>query len=393
MDAADARSVTVTDVETTRIGETFEWTLVRVTTDAGISGIGEAVLGPAADRYIDRVKDRLIGKTPVDAGARVAELFDRLSYLGAMNGVGVTAISGIDIALHDLAGKLLEVPAHSLLGGKHRESVRVYCDVHAGEHLHDAPDAGADAYRPAAYARAAEEVVEEGWDAIKFDLDTPKRHRGDPRNKHLNGRAIEYRVEIVEAVLEAVGHRADVAFDCHWSYSPDTARRLAVALEDRDVWWVEDLVPPENDDIQALVTQGTTTTITAGENVYRAEGARRLLEQHGVDILHPDVPKTGGMAETKRMAEMARTAHVPLALHNVASPIGTMASAQVGAVCPNFLALEYHARDVEWWADVIEEDVLSPGEIVVSDRPGLGVTLDEAVVDTYRREDATPFGV
>ncbi|WP_436925988.1 mandelate racemase/muconate lactonizing enzyme family protein [Halosimplex amylolyticum] len=388
----DVRDVSITDVQTARIGGNFEWLLVRIYTDAGVTGTGEAVLGPAADAYVDFAKDRIIGKNPVDVDARLTELYDGLSYLGSQNGVGVTAISGIDLALHDLAGKLLEVPAYQLLGGKHRDEVRVYCDVHAGDHLRDALAADdAAAYRPEAYADAAEEVLAEGWDALKFDLDSPDAHVRDPKNKHLNGPAIEYRAEIVDTVTDRVGDRADVAFDCHWSWTADTVRRLAGQLDPTDVWWLEDTVPPENHDLQMKVTEETDVTIAAGENVYRVEGARRLIENQGLDVFHPDVPKNGGMHETKKMANMAKAYHIPVALHNVASPVGTMASAHVGAAVSNFLALEYHARDVEWWGDVVEEDVLSAGRIELPDEPGLGVTLDMDTVAAHLKDGETLF--
>ncbi|WP_435102929.1 mandelate racemase/muconate lactonizing enzyme family protein [Halarchaeum sp. P4] len=388
----EVRDVEITDVQTTRIGTTFEWTLVRVYTDAGVTGTGEMVLGPKADAYVEHATERIVGKSPLDIDARMTELYDGLSYLGGMNGVGVTAMSGIDVALHDLAGKLLEVPAYQLLGGKHRDAVRVYCDVHAGEHLHDAAASDDDgAYRPEAYADAAQAVVEEGWDAVKFDLDSPDKHVIDRKNKHLNARAIDYRADIVRAVTERVGDRADVAFDCHWSWTGDTVRRLASAVEEYDVWWLEDTVPPENHDVQMYVTHNTDVTIAAGENVYRVEGARRLVENQGIDVIHPDVPKNGGMLETKKIADMAKTYYIPLALHNVASPVGTMASAHVGAAASNFLALEYHARDVPWWGDVVEEDVLEPGRIDLPDDPGLGVTLDMDVVEEHLLEGEDLF--
>ncbi|WP_338003294.1 mandelate racemase/muconate lactonizing enzyme family protein [Natronoglomus mannanivorans] len=389
---SDVRDVTITDVQTTRIGETFEWTLVRIYTDAGVTGTGEMVLGPKADAYVDYAKNIIVGKNPVDIDARCTELFDFLSYQGGINGVGVTAISGIDVALHDLAGKLLDVPAYQLLGGKHRDDVRVYCDVHAGDHLHEADgEADEDPYDPEAYAAAAEEVVGEGWDAIKFDLDTPDKHVIDRRNKHLNARAVDFRASIVEAVTEQVGDRADVAFDCHWSWTGDTVRRLASAVEAYDVWWLEDTVPPENHDVQEYVTHNTDTTIAAGENIYRVEGARQLIENQGLDVIHPDVPKNGGMLETKKIANMAKAYYIPLALHNVASPVGTMASAHVAAAASNFLALEYHARDVDWWDDVVDESILEPGRIEVPDEPGLGVEVDLDVVEAHMKDGEELF--
>ncbi len=390
MRETDARDVAITDVQTARVESGFHWTFIRITTDVGVTGVGEAVLGPNANAYIEHAKELIIGKNPVDIDARCTDLFDGSCFLGGMNGVGVTAISGIDIALHDLAGKLLGIPAYQLIGGKHRDTVRVYCDSHAGEHLHQTDD---DSYSPEAYADAAETVVADGFDALKFDLDGPDRHEQDGRNKHLNARAIEHRREIVETVIDRVGDRADVAFDCHWSWSGDTGRRLASALEPYDVWWLEDAVPPENHEVQTYVTHNTDTTIAAGENLYRVEGSRRLIENQGIDIFHPDVPKTGGMLETKRAANMAKAYSIPLALHNVASPLGTMASAHVGAAASNFLALEFHARDIEWWDDLVTESdpLIQDGRITVPDAPGLGVELDHDVLTDHLVDGETMF--
>ncbi|GAB6878185.1 mandelate racemase/muconate lactonizing enzyme family protein [Halorubrum gandharaense] len=372
------RDVTITDVQTARLDSEFEWTLVRVYTDAGVAGTGEAVLAPGAAAYVEHFRDRLVGQNPLQIDAILTRLFDGHAHVGAMSGVGVAAVSAIDIALHDLAGKLLGVPAHQLLGGSHRDAVRVYCDCHAGDHLYDAE--GDDDYTPAAYADAAEEVIAEGFDAVKFDLDGPTPHDGDRRNRHLNANAIDHKAEIVEAVTERVGDRADVAFDCHWSWTSDSVRRLSRAIADYDVWWLEDPVPPENHDLQIDVATDVDVTVAAGENAYRIEGARRLIENGGVDVFHPDVPKTGGMYETKKVADLAKAYAVPVALHNVASPLGTMASAHVAASVSNFLALEYHARDDPEWGSLIEESPLEDGHIVLPDAPGLGVQLDEAAV-------------
>jgi gluconate/galactonate dehydratase len=293
-----------------------------------------------------------------------------MSGEGSIGGVTVTAISGIEVALHDLAGKLLDVPAYQLLGGKYRDEVRVYCDCHT-----------ADEADPEACADEAERVVEElGYDALKFDLDVPSGHEKDRANRHLRNPEIEHKARIVEAVTERVGARADVSFDCHWTFSGGSAKRLAGALEEYDVWWLEDPVPPENHDVQREVTRSTTTPIAVGENVYRKHGQRRLLEEQACDIVAPDLPKVGGMRETRKIADMADTYYVPVAMHNVASPVGTMAGAQVGAAIPNALAVEYHSYQLDWWEDLVEEPVIEDGSIEVPEEPGLGVTLDMDVV-------------
>ncbi|NHN57955.1 MULTISPECIES: mandelate racemase/muconate lactonizing enzyme family protein [Halorussus] len=375
------RDVEITDVQTTMVDGNFPWTLVRVYTDAGVVGTGEAYWGAGVPELVERMKPFVVGENPLDIDRLYEHLIQKMSGEGSIQGVTVTAISGIEIALHDVAGKLLDVPAYQLLGGKYRDQVRVYCDCHAGEE--------AD---PESNAAEAERVVEElGYDALKFDLDVPSGHEKDRANRHLRNPEIDHKVEIVEAVTEAVGDRADVAFDCHWTFSAGSAKRLASALEEYDIWWLEDPVPPENLDVQANVTHSTTTPIAAGENVYRKHGQRRLVEEQAVDIVAPDMPKTGGMRETRKIADMADTYYIPVAMHNVSSPVATMASAHVGAAIPNSLAVEYHSYQLGWWEDLVEEDVIEDGHITVPEEPGLGVTLDMDTVEEHMVEGEELF--
>ena len=375
------RDVEITDVQTTMVDGNFPWTLVRVYTDAGVVGTGEAYWGAGAPELIERMKPFVIGENPLDIDRMTEHLVQKMSGEGSLGGVTVTAISGIEVALHDLAGKILGVPAYQLLGGKYRDKVRVYCDCHT-----------ADEADPVACADEAERVVEElGYDALKFDLDVPSGHEKDRANRHLRGVEIDHKVSIVEAVTERVGHRADVAFDCHWTFSGGSAKRLAEALEPYDVWWLEDPVPPENHDVQREVTQSTSTPIGVGENVYRKHGQRRLIENQAVDIIAPDMPKVGGMRETRKIADLADMYYIPVAMHNVASPIATMGSAHVGAAIPNSLAVEYHSYELGWWEDLVEEDVIEDGYIEIPEEPGLGVTLDMDAVEEHMVDGETLF--
>ena len=375
------RDVEITDVQTTMVDGNFPWTLVRIYTDAGIVGTGEAYWGAGAPELIERMKPFVVGENPLDIDRLTEHLVQKMSGEGSIGGVTVTAISGIEVALHDLAGKILEVPAYQLLGGKYRDEVRVYCDCHT-----------ADEADPIACADEAERVVDElGYDALKFDLDVPSGHEKDRANRHLRGVEIDHKVSIVKAVTERVGSRADVAFDCHWTFSGGSAKRLAKALEPFDVWWLEDPVPPENHDVQREVTQSTSTPIGVGENVYRKHGQRRLIENQAVDIIAPDMPKVGGMRETRKIADLADMYYVPVAMHNVASPIATMGSAHVGAAIPNSLAVEYHSYELGWWEDLVEEDVIEDGYIEIPEKPGLGVTLDMDVVEEKMVDGETLF--
>jgi gluconate/galactonate dehydratase len=367
----DGRDVSITDVQTTMIDGNFPWTLVRVYTDAGIVGTGEAYWGAGVPEIIDRMTPFLVGENPLDIDRLFEHLIQKMSGEGSIAGVTVTAVAGIEIALHDLAGKILDVPAYQLLGGKYRDHVRVYCDCHAG-----------DESEPDSNAAEAERVVEElGYDALKFDLDVPSGEEKDRANRHLSDREIDHKVNIVEAVTDAVGDRADVAFDCHWSFTGGSAKRLAERLEEYPIWWLEDPVPPENHEVQRIVTQQTSTPIAAGENVYRKHGHRTLVDEQAVDILAPDMPKVGGMRETRKIADMADTYYMPVAMHNVSSPVATMASAHVGTAIPNSLAVEYHSYQLGWWEDLVEESVIEEGYIEIPEEPGLGVTLDLDVVE------------
>ncbi len=367
------RDVEITDVQTTMIDGNFPWTLVRIYTDAGIVGTGEAYWGAGVPELVQRMAPFVIGENPLDIDRLYEHLIQKMSGEGSIEGVTVTAIAGIEIALHDLVGKILDIPAYQLLGGKYRDEVRVYCDCHAG-----------DEADPESAAAEAERVVEElGYDALKFDLDVPSGYEKDRANRHLRGPEIDHKVDIVRTVTERIGDRADAAFDCHWSFSGGSAKRLARALEDFDIWWLEDPVPPENHDVQREVTQSTTTPITAGENVYRVHGHRRLLENQAIDIVAPDLPKVGGMRETQKIANLADMYYVPVAMHNVSSPIATMASAQVATAIPNSLAVEYHSYQLGWWEDLVEETVIENGRIEIPEKPGLGLTLDMDTVEEH----------
>ena len=376
------RDVEIADIQTTMVDGNYPWILARVYTDAGVVGTGEAYWGGGDTAIIDRMKPFVVGENPLDIDRLYEHLVQKMSGEGSVSGKVISAISGIETALHDVSGKLLDVPAYQLVGGKYRDEVRVYCDLHTENE--------AD---PQACAAEAERVVSTlGYDAIKFDLDVPSGHEKDRANRHLRGPEIDHKVEIVEVVTETVGDRADVAFDCHWSFTGGSAKRLAEALEEYDVWWLEDPVPPENHDVQKMMTKSTTTPIAVGENVYRKFGQRTLLEPQAVDIVAPDLPRVGGMRETRKIADLADMYYIPVAMHNVSSPIGTMASAQVAAAIPNSLAVEFHSYQLDWWEDLVEEDdLIVDGRMEIPEEAGLGLTLDLDAVETHMVEGETLF--
>lgn len=382
---ASDRDIEITDIETGVVKGNFEWNLVKVHTDEGSTGIGEAYRGGGITDIIEYMARFLIGENPLDVERLYRRMIQETSGHGGTTGKAVTAASGVEIALWDVAGKILGVPVYQLLGGKYRDAVRIYCDCHAGDAYrleggYHAPGADA-AYQPAAYANVAEEVVELGFTALKFDLDQPFDNDPDPFNGRLTNDLIERKVEIVEAVRDRIGDRVDLAFDIHWDYSIDTAKRLARRLEPYDLMWLEDPVPPENMAAHREITRSTSVPIATGENRFRVHEFKELLYGFGVDIITPDPTTCGGLAESKAIANRAEENYIVFSPHNVCSPIGTMACVHLGASIPNFDVLEFHALDVEWWDDLHtgDEPLIQDGYITVPEAPGLGIELDGGV--------------
>ncbi len=192
---------------------------------------------------------------------------------------------------------------------------------------------------------------------------------------------------------DEIGYDVDLAFDCHWDYSVESAKRLAHELEEFKLMWLEDLVPPENIDAQIEVTQDTRTPVATGENRFRVFELSELVYEHGVDIITPDPTTVGGLAETMRVADRAEENYMPVSPHNVCSPVGTMACVHLGAAVPNFDVLEYHALEVDWWDDLLarDEPLIQDGYIEVPEEPGLGIELDESVVEEHLLDGTSGF--
>jgi len=200
-------------------------------------------------------------------------------------------------------------------------------------------------------------------------------------------------VQLAEMVVTAAGPRIDVAADLHTRLDKHSAIRLARDLEPFNLMWLEEPVPPENIDTMREITQATSTPICAGENLYLRHGFRELIEKHAVDIIMPDIPKCGGLSECRKIANLAEIYYMPFAPHNVSSPIGTMASAHVCATVPNFLVLEYHWFHRDYWSTIITDkrDIIENGRIAMTDRPGIGLELDEEVAKAHQYPGTTWF--
>ena len=380
----------ITDVSTVVVDGNFPWTIVTVETDTGVTGIGEAYPSPGVHEVItDYFEPVLRGENPLDVERLYNLMRASLSGRGSQQGIGTIAISGIELALWDTAGKLLDQPVYQLLGGKMRDEVRMYADCHGGEGMVAAArnDQRPETYEAEAYARSARDAVDDGYEIVKFDLDVPSGRDIDTLSRHLDEPELEHKRRLVEAVTDEVGNEAEVAVDLHWNLSVEAAERLCSVLEPYDLAWIEDPIPPENESAMTRLNRSVDQQLLTGENRYGRHGFRELVERQSVAFVAPDIPKTGGIAETKKIAELAETSYMTLAPHNIGSPVATMAGVHVGASVPNFLGLEFHARDVPWWDDLVDTDepLIRNGYIDVPDDPGLGIELDWDVVEAHRK--------
>lgn len=381
----------IKDVKASIVKGNFEWVLVRVEIDEGITGIGEAYQGPAVkDIILKGLKPLVLGEDPLNIEYLYQKMYRYAAGWGNIAGTVVTGISGIEIALWDIKGKALDSPVWMLLGGKFRDKVRVYCDSGRGE-----------TYTPEGYRELAKKVKKLGFTAYKFDIDGAfalrdlSYFRGasggewkDRFNRCLDSEEINYIVEIARNIKDELGDNLQLALDCHWSFDVNSALRLAKKLEDLDLLWLEDPVPPENVDAMALITKSIETPICTGENLYTRYGFRDLIMKQATKIVAPDIPKVGGLLESKKIADLADLYYIPMAPHNISSPVGTVASAHVCASIPNFLVLEYHAKDVVWWNKLVKERrVIKNGYIELTDKPGLGIELDEDEVIKHLKKE------
>jgi galactonate dehydratase len=359
----------ITDVRTAQVMAHGLQLHVRIYTDQGLYGHGEGTDAVQGGAGIIRMFRRfLVGQDPLNVEALWERIRTAGIFAGAQGGQYVAALSAVEIALWDLAGKALGVPVYQLLGGKVRDRVRLYCD--SANHHPDDPQARAK----------LKEIEAMGFTAVKIDIDEANDPgRWDRVNWTASNAEIDRMVKEVAFVRETLSPRVDLAVDMHGRYDATTAKRVARELERFRLLWLEEPVPPENIDVMRDIRESTITPVCAGENLFLRHGFRELLEKRAVDIVMPDLQKCGGLLEGRKIADMAHTYYTPFAPHCVVSPIGTMASCHVCAAVPNFLVLEWHwISRLELWRNFVREgDIIDKGFVAVPDRPGIGVEMNE----------------
>jgi galactonate dehydratase len=391
----------ITRVETAAVRIVGPCLIVRLWA-GDVYGLGECYpSGPvtAVDAVVTGLMELLVGEDPRD----VHRLYEKMRrwhiFNGGQAGTVITAISGLELALWDLAGKLHQVPVYQLLGGAFRTSVRLYADCNAGtvdaagHHLSELPDPASPEGR-ARFARVAQEALGRGFTALKFDVDDVfGTLRLDDWNRSLTRAQIDRMVGQVAAIRDAVGAQMDLAIDMHARFDVPSAIRAAHALEPFDLMWLEEPVPPENLAALAEVRRSTSVPICAGENLYTRFAFKELFEAGAVDCVMPDVAKFGGLGEGRRVAELAELHYLPFAPHNVSGPVGTVAAAHLCAAVSNFTVLEYHAMDLTYFEDLATYaagPVVQDGHVQLTEASGFGIDVN---VDALREVEHTKSGI
>lgn len=355
------------------------WIFVKVNTDQpGLWGWGEATLEWHTRSVVGAIKDieqLLIGEDP----RRIEHLWQMMYRQHFWHGNGIirgTAISGIDIALWDILGKVHGVPCHELLGGRVRDYIRLYCHLGGGrmeDFYQTKPD---DAKR---FGDLAQEAVEQGFTAFKS--------MAVPETAPLEGLApIRYAEACVQAMREAVGDQIDIMVDCHARPSPRMGMLFAKALEPFGLYFFEEPCWPESIDDIALIQRAVSTPIASGERLITVHGFRELLEKRAVSVIQPDITHCGGLSEVRKIAAMAEAYRVSIAPHNPQGPVSTAASIEFGFATPSYIICESVHQDVPWRSEIVSEGftVEKEGRIVrPNTRPGLGVEINEEAIKKY----------
>lgn len=353
---------------------------VKISTNQDVWGCGEGVDAvPGTYHLVKNFGERLKGKNPLNVNRLFEDIRKSGIFQGAQSGMYIAVLSAVETALWDLAGKALNLPVYQLLGGKFRDKVRVYCDT--ALYQRSLPT-------PADFAEAALKAKNMGFNAIKFDLDQANDpNKYDYYNWTASPGELQRMYDQIAAAREAVGPNTDICADMHGRYDTVTGQAVAKRMEPLNLMWLEEPIPAENIEAYRLISESTSTPICAGENLFLAYGFRRILETGGVDIIMPDLQKAGGLGEGQRIANLANLYYVPFAPHMVASFLGAMATAHVCASVPNFMIMEWQSyfHTNSMFKEIVTYDGqwVENSFITVSDKPGIGVEINEEGMKKY----------
>jgi galactonate dehydratase len=380
--AAGAPRLRVTSIELLPMRATSRtvWLFVRLRTDAGLTGLGEAsdafgfanTSGADASRMQSELKTffgLIEGKSPLE----IASYIEQGGRLAAGRGlISATAFSALEQALWDLAGKALDVPTYSLFGGKLRDRLPVYANVNRATQPRT----------PQGFAASARAAVKEGFRAVKaapFDGFPPPGSSQTAIDAH-----VDRGIACMAAMRDAIGPEVELMVDCHSFFDVPLAESVARRLEPQRLAWYEEPVAPERIEETVEIRKRIKQPMAGGEILYGVAGFAPLSRRKAVDVIMPDVKHCGGLLELTRIAAMAEADGVQVAPHNPSGPVSTAAGVQVCAVIRNLRLLELQWGEVEWRGDVLEpREVFENGSIGVPDRPGFGVELNDRVVRAH----------
>jgi len=362
--------------------------IIRIETNQGVYGLGE-VRDAASPTYALILKSRLLGENPL----HVDRLFRKIKQFGGTSRQA-GGVCAVEMALWDIAGKVYNVPVYVLLGGKHRDRIRIYADTTESDD-------------PKIYAhrmKERKEVMGLTWLKMDLGVDAVADKPGTVTMRsglskwdqteiphpllamEVTDKGIALLEEYVAAVRDAVGMEIPLSMDHLGHLGVKSIIRLGKAYEKYNLSWIEDVIPWQYTDLLKQISAESPTPTLTGEDIYLKEGFQVLCENHAVSKIHPDLATSGGILETHKIGDMAWEYGVPMAMHFAGTPVSCMANVHCAAATLNFLALENHSLDVPWWSDLVEgveKPIVNHGFITVPDKPGLGITLNEDVVKAH----------
>jgi galactonate dehydratase len=343
------------------------WTFIKVETDEGLYGWGEASLGTRENALagcVEDLKRLIIGRSPLDTEKMLFEVYRDSYWKGGA--VFTSAMSGIEMAMWDIAGKYYNTPVYNLLGGKIRDRVKMYANAwFIGDK------------EPEEFAADAKKTVAMGIKALKWDP-FGKAHMT------ISNEELDKAVRCVGAVRDAVGPYVDLLIECHGRFNPTTALRIARELAPFKPMLMEEPVPPDNIDSLAWVRDKSPVPIAAGERLYTKYMFWDALNKKALDIAQPDTFHTGGIMESKKIAAMCEACHIPVSFHNPSGPVSNAAILQLAACTPNFLIHEIMITDGRFRQSISNEEVIfDSGDIIIPDKPGFGIEINEEEVVKY----------
>jgi galactonate dehydratase len=375
---ADTDSLKIVKVEPhllTGVRGYAPWLFVRVETAEGIVGWGEGTNFPGVQPIataIGNLRSAVVGQSAWD----IEKLWNRMYrylYYNGMGGVVMAAISAIDVALYDVVGKKLGVPVYKLLGGQVHEKLRVYANGWT-----DGIDRTSEAL-----TKRTKELVAKGYTGCKFDP-----FSSSPYNREVTREDLRDAVAQVKAIREAGGPDYDIAIDVHGRWNTKSTIEIIRALEPYRLFFYEEAVPPENIAAMVEVQRSVNVPLATGERIFGRHGFRELLEKQAVRIIQPDIARTGGITEFKKIAAMADTYYVPVAPHNPNGPICTIASLHACLSIPNFLILEFFEPDEQVFREMVVGGLRSDrGSVYPVMAPGLGINITDDFLRKYKFDE------